>query len=122
MKLYLTCKYCKKELSKWLWVSDRVELKKDKGDSIELFCKKCNNWEKYDIDNLKAQESKVALIISLLIFSIGTPTILFLLWDYIWLTGVSSIVGILSIVLTPSIIYGIINRQIESEHLIDANF
>lgn len=111
MRLYVTCKYCKKELSKWLWISDRVELKKDKGDSIELFCKSCNNKERYNIDNLKAQESKVALIIGLLIFLLGTPTILILLWDYIWLSGVYGVIGILSIVLIPSIIYGIINKN-----------
>ena len=94
-----------------MWISDRVELKRTKGESIDMYCKKCNKKGKYDIDNLKAQESKVALIIGLLIFLIGTPVLLIILWDYIWLSGIYGVVSLLSIVLVPSLIYGIINKN-----------
>jgi hypothetical protein len=83
MRIHTNCKHCKSEISFWVWASDRVEIKKTKGDFLELTCKKCKQKGEYDIDQIKARESKIALLVGLLIFVIGTPTILIFMWDYI---------------------------------------
>jgi hypothetical protein len=108
MKLHTNCAHCKSEISFWVWVSDRVELKKSNGDFLKLTCKKCKQTKEYEVDNLKARESKIALLTGFLIFVVGTPTILILMWDYIWEAGIYGIVSLLFMVLIPSIIYGII--------------
>ncbi|MFZ7132678.1 MAG: hypothetical protein ACOWWR_10005 [Eubacteriales bacterium] len=86
-------------------------MKKSNGDFVKLECKNCKQTGKYKIDNLKARESKTAMIIGILIFLIGTPIILILLWNYIWGAGIYGVICLLSIVLVPSIIYGIINKN-----------
>lgn len=111
MRIHTNCKYCKSEISFWVWASDRVEIKKSQGDFLELTCKKCKQKGKYDIDQIKAKESKIALLIGLLIFVIGTPTILIFMWDYIWKVGIYGVVSILFIVSVPSLIYGIISKN-----------
>ena len=111
MKLYIECSDCKKNISFWTWSSDRIDLKMKHGDKIKLKCKNCNSTRKYYIDNLKAKKSKVALLLALIIFVIGTPISLILLWNYVRQSGLYSALGLIFIISIPSSIYGIINKN-----------
>jgi hypothetical protein len=111
MRLYIKCSDCKNEISFWTLSSERVNLKMTHGDKIELDCKKCNTTKNYNIDDLRAKKSKIALIIASIIFIIGTPIALILLWDYIWQTGLYGAFGLILIIGIPSTIYGIINKN-----------
>lgn len=111
MKLYIKCSDCDKEISFWTWSSERVDLKMTHGDKIELDCKNCDTIKKYYIDDLRAKKSKIALMISAILFIIGTPIALILLWDYIWQTGLYGALGLILIISVPSTIYGIVNKN-----------
>lgn len=111
MRLYIKCSVCKHEISFWTWSSDRINLKITHGDKIELECKKCNTAKKYYLDDLRAKKSKFALLIASIIFIIGTPLALILLWDYIWQTGLYGAFGLILIIGIPSTIYGIISKN-----------
>jgi len=111
MRLYIKCSDCNNEISFWTWSPDRVNLKMTHGDKIDLDCKKCNTTKKYYIDDLRAKKSKIALLIASIIFIIGTPIALILLWDYIWQTGLYGAFGLILIIGIPSTIYGIINKN-----------
>ena len=93
------------------WVSTRVDLKMKLGDKIEISCKKCNRTDRYSINDLKARESKIAALIGLVILVIGTPIILFFLWDFIWQSGLYGAFGLILIVGIPGSIFMIINKN-----------
>jgi hypothetical protein len=111
MKIYTRCTYCKNDISIWTWDSNRGEIKKTKGNFIESKCPKCNKTAKYDIDDFKARESKIALLISLIVFLLGTPVLFLTLWEYLWDSGIYGVLAILGVILIPSFIYGIINKN-----------
>ncbi len=111
MRLFSICTDCKNEISMRTWATTRVDLKMKHGDNIELYCKSCNKTDKYSIDDLKAKESKIAILIGLLILFIGTPISLILLWNYIWQTGLYSAFGLILIIGIPGFIYMIINKN-----------
>jgi hypothetical protein len=80
---------------------------------MTLTCRKCGQKDKYDINDISAK-SKIIQIMAFLIFIIGTPLILFLLWDYIWaLKNVYAVVIITSFITIPSVIYSIMTKNIE---------
>lgn len=69
--IFLNCANCNSRISFWTWESERVSLKKKHGDSINLTCTKCDTSTKYEINDLKAKESKIAIIgIPIMIFGI----------------------------------------------------
>ncbi len=113
MKLFIKCSNCKSEISFWTWCQDRVALKMLKGERIDLTCKKCQKTIAYAVDDFKAIDSKLAIFIALVIFILGAPTLIFLLWDYLWQPGfyISKAVIITSIIAIPGLIFGIINKQ-----------
>jgi len=111
MKLFIKCANCKSIISFRTWCVDRVSLKMSKGDSIDLTCKQCNKSSTYDVDDLKARESKIAILVALAIFVIGTPVLLILIWDYLWQAGIYTVLAILFIIGVPIIVFGIINKQ-----------
>jgi hypothetical protein len=111
MRIYIKCSDCSNNISLWTWSSDKVDLKMTHGDKIELECKNCKTIKKYNIEDLRAKKSKIALIIASIIFIIGTPIALILIWDYIWQTGLYGAFGLILIIGFPSIIYGIINKN-----------
>ena len=112
MKLYAVCNKCKSDISFWTWNSNRTDFKKSNNDWITLSCKKCNHKAKYEIDTIYARESKVALIIGLIIFLVGTPLLFIFLWDYLFHTNnVYIILGLVIPLIVPSLIYGIISKN-----------
>jgi hypothetical protein len=112
MRLYATCSKCKSDISFWSWKETRMDFKKSKHEKISLTCKKCNHLEKYHIDLISAKNSKIAIIIGLMIFVFGTLFSLIFLWDYLFESNnVYTIFGLISILLIPSIVYGIISKN-----------
>jgi hypothetical protein len=112
MRLYTNCHNCKKEIRFSSWESDRVELSKSKGDKIELTCKNCVQKDLYHINRIKATESKVAQIIGLIIFLVGTPLVFIWIWDYIFqFAYIYVIAGLVGMIGVPFMIYSVIERE-----------
>lgn len=112
MKVYTKCDKCKTDISFSTWATDRVVLKMSKGNSVRLTCKKCDYSENYLIDGLKAKESKIALLIALLVFLVGTPILFVLLWDLLFRTNnIYTIFGLFGTLIIPSTIFSIISKN-----------
>ena len=112
MRLYTNCHNCKKEIRFSTKEPDRVELSKTKGDKIKLTCKQCGKTDFYHVNKIKATESKIAQIIGLIIFIIGTPLTFYLIWDYIFrFTYIYVIASLIGIIGVPFMIYSIIEKE-----------
>jgi hypothetical protein len=112
MKVYTECSKCKHEISFWTWSSDRIEFIKSKGKSIKLTCGKCNWTDNYEINNLKAKESKLFHFIGMLIFFIGTLFLYLFLRDYLFkINYVFGILGLVIPLIIPYLIFGTITKN-----------
>lgn len=112
MKVFAKCEYCKSDVSKWIWADNKVDLKKIHGETINIQCPKCLKTNNIQIDDLKARESRIAQIISILVFLAGTPLLLLFVWDYLFETNnIYSIVILVMPIIVPSIIYIVVNKN-----------
>jgi len=112
MRLYTNCNNCKKEIRFSSWESDRVELSKSKGNNIELTCSNCQHQDFYHVNRINAIESKIAQIIGLTIFLVGTPLMFLWIWDYmIQFTYIYVIAGLVGIIGVPFMIYSVFERE-----------
>lgn len=75
MKLYTTCKNCKSDIGFNVMVEDRIELKMQKGEEIELTCKKCNHTTKYPVKDIYAKKSKLLDLLAGAMFLFGAGII-----------------------------------------------
>ncbi len=111
MKVYAKCEYCKSDVSKWIWAENKVDLKKTNGETIKIQFSKCSKSNNINIDKLKARESKIAQIISILAFLAGTPVLFLLVWDYLFKTNnIYSIAILVTPIIVPSIIYSVVSK------------
>lgn len=112
MRLYTNCHSCKNEIRFSTWEPDRVELSKSKGDKINLTCKKCGNKNLYHVNEIKAMESLISLLIGLIIFLIGTPMVLIFTWDYFFrFTFIYISAGLIGILGLPFMVYWVIENE-----------
>lgn len=110
MRLYTNCINCKTEINFRITASDRFVLAKKQGERIKLNCKSCGTTKEYHVNDLKAEESRVVGIISVLIFLGGTTVLLIYLWPYIFqISSVYAISGAVGILTIPFIVYQTIN-------------
>ncbi len=118
MILQSKCHNCGNSIRFFSFASDRWELSKLKSfTKIDLKCRKCGQKDKYDINDIFAK-SKIIQILALVIFVLGTPLILYLLWDFIWtFRNVYAVAVMTSIILTPSTIYIIMTKNIERKQM-----
>jgi len=79
MRLYANCYNCRKEIRFSTSEPDRVELSKSKRDKIDLTCNQCGQTDFYHVNKIRSTESKIAQIIGLIFFVIGTPLIFYLI-------------------------------------------
>jgi hypothetical protein len=90
----------------------RVDLAREKGEYLELTCKQCGSAPKYHVDELKAKPSRLAHIVALVIFLVGTPLMFMVLREPLqrtaWLYALAAIVGLL---LVPVTVYGLIMKD-----------
>lgn len=112
MKVYGICKNCEGEISITTDAHTRVEFVMYKDETINIHCKSCGQHNDFHVDRLYAKPSKIAQIISGLVFLIGTPLTFYLVNPVF--TGsrnhyVIYIVG--GFVLVPVVVFAIINRQ-----------
>jgi hypothetical protein len=112
MILTTRCNNCNQEIKKWTWYTDRIELAKSEGEFIEQNCKSCDNKTKNHVDDFQATPSKFAHVIASLIFLIGTPIVLYLIWDVLWMLKRSySILVVAGLVLVPITVYVLILKD-----------
>jgi len=113
MILQSKCHNCGNPIRFFSFASDRLELSKFKTQTkIGFKCRKCGQTDKYDINDVFAK-SKIIQILALVIFLIGTPLVLILLWDYIWtFRNVYAVATMTGLIMIPSLIYGIMTKNI----------
>lgn len=112
MILTTKCHKCNNEIKTRTWSSDRVEMAKDNGEFVKLSCKNCNAQEKYHVDNLYAQSSKTAQLISAIILILGTPIIMILIWEPLWRSNSGyAALAIGGLIAFPIAVYGLINKD-----------
>lgn len=111
MRLYTDCHNCHKQINFFSLAEDRGELFRDK-DSVEfnLICKKCNQKSQYHVNKIYAKENKLALVIGLTFFLIGTPITICLLWEYLLKVDPFSISYFLGVIAIPFTIYSLIKK------------
>jgi hypothetical protein len=107
MRISTECKKCSKVINTFTSASDRVELARMKGEKFKMKCKYCNSEEEYHVDDFEAEKSKLAMIMALLIFIIGTPLVIIFFKDILLRYSYLIISGL---VLIPGIIYGLIMK------------
>ena len=112
MILLTKCKNCKEQIHYKTNSSDKVEFAMKNGEFVELQCKKCGVKVKYHIDSFYAKSNKLSLIIATIIFLLGTPVTLYLVWDKITNSGCVLCITIIFIpIIIPSLIYGIMIKN-----------
>jgi hypothetical protein len=112
MKLTTTCNKCRQEIKTKTWSNDRVELARTKGEFIELSCMNCNTTDKYHVDRLSTRPSWLAHVFALTILLIVTQLLLFFIWEPICsLTWSYAIIAIVSLLLIPVTLYGLILKD-----------
>ncbi len=82
MKLETKCKNCGEYIEFYENVSDRTELSFEKGDKIELNCKKCLSQNNYHPNQIKAKKNRLISIFGFLIFIIGSVLIYHYLGEF----------------------------------------
>lgn len=116
MRLYTNCQNCKEEIRFSSREPDRVELSRSKGNELELTCRHCSETNLYHLNRIKATENKIALLIGLVIFFVGTPLTIFLIWDYLFrFTYIYVIAGLVGLIGIPFLIYSIIEKEQEKK-------
>lgn len=112
LKLYTRCNECSEDIYYYSWESTRANLQMQKGRFVQLECKQCGNVDNYHLNDLRAEKSNIALIVSFMIFAVGTPLVFFFLWDKLVKTAnIYFMIVLLAIILVPSIMYGLILKD-----------
>ncbi len=84
-------------------------LSKEKGNPIQLTCKKCNSDFNAEVDKIYAKKSILAVIVALIILILGAPLAFFWLNNFIRNTGY--FVFSTGMIAIPFVVYKIINQQ-----------
>lgn len=110
MKVYGKCKNCQSEIGYRTGAGTRVEFAMYDGDSKTLKCENCGTETEFHVDELYAKESKIAQIIALIVFLVGTPTVFFLVNPII--ENNNYMVYIFGgYLLLPVIVYALVRKQ-----------
>ncbi|GAA5039323.1 hypothetical protein GCM10011506_38390 [Marivirga lumbricoides] len=106
MNLQAKCKNCNSFIYFRAPVSDRFELARKRGDKLNLKCNTCNADKVYNLNDVKAIESKLMAILALLLFIFGTIGLFIFIWPYFFQTGnIYVITGLISLLTIPFLIY-----------------
>ena len=92
MNLYTTCSSCKENLKVKSVAITRPDLQMEKGDEFKVNCQKCGKIDKIHVNDVKAEPSKIVLLIGLIF---GIIVTVFLLYFYGAIGTVSAIIPIL---------------------------
>lgn len=77
MRIFSVCKSCKTQLSLFISEETRAEYSMNNGDFKNLNCKNCGSNSKIHINDFIAKRSYLAEILGLIIFLVGTCSLLF---------------------------------------------
>ncbi|WP_188466664.1 hypothetical protein [Marivirga lumbricoides] len=73
---------------------------------MNLKCNTCNADKVYNLNDVKAIESKLMAILALLLFIFGTIGLFIFIWPYFFQTGnIYVITGLISLLTIPFLIY-----------------
>ncbi len=112
MKVYGKCSNCNFENSYATNAHTRVEFAMQDGETIKLNCANCGANTEIHVDKLVAKPSKIAQIIALSLFVIGTPLLFFLINPIFSGSRNHYVIYIIGgFMLIPVLAYAIINRQ-----------
>lgn len=112
MKLTTNCKNCSKEISFSSPKRDRVELSKQKGESLELSCSCCELTDFYHVNKIYANESRILSLVAAFVFLFGTPLAFYFIWDYLFqFSQIYVITGMIGITAFPLVIYSILEKE-----------
>lgn len=109
MKIYGTCKRCEKELSFWSSTKTRVEFAMKYGDSKKLKCNECQKNNEFQVDELFAKESRMAMFISVFMLLIGTPLVFYTVLIFLPVTKGIYVIG--GFLFAPVYAYIMINKH-----------
>lgn len=112
MKLFSICRDCKQEMMFKSDSNTRVEFAMNEGKTRKIRCKHCGAANNIHVNDIYATESKLALLIALLVFAVGTPLTFFLMINIMTVT-VNHYVILMAggILLVPVFIYIMISKQ-----------
>jgi hypothetical protein len=112
MKLIVDCKNCRKQIRLKNTVNDRGELSRKIGKEFSISCKECLKESNYQVNDIRAKESKFIALSSLIIFTLGTGIIAYLLGEYLFIpNNPYNVLVIGGLLLIPSIVYMIMRKQ-----------
>jgi hypothetical protein len=112
MKLIINCKECRNKIKLKDSVNDRAELARKLGDEFNLRCEDCSKENKYHVNDVKAEESKLIVAIGLGVFVFGTGVIGYLLREYLFMSNNPyNVLSIGGLFLVPSVVYMILTKQ-----------
>lgn len=112
MKLIVNCKDCRNKIELKKSVNDRVQLAIEMGNEFKIKCDKCSKESNYQVNDVKAKESKLIALIAFCIFFFGTGIIGYLLKDYLFRpNNPYNVLAIGGLLLIPSIVYMIMTKQ-----------
>lgn len=110
MIVFCQCKNCNREIRVRTWTSDRGELKKEKGKTIEIICPHCNDNRTYELNDVKARINNyfglIFTAILIVVFNGG-----FLLFQSFGNSGIYAPYGILGATTIPFAIYFVFVAQ-----------
>jgi hypothetical protein len=111
MNLQARCKNCRSFIAFQATVKDRFELARKRGEKIDLKCRSCGTKDTYDVNDIKAVESKFIAIVALLLFLCGTTALFIYLWPYFFATSyIYAISGMIGILTIPFLVFQAINH------------
>lgn len=111
MLLTVRCNKCRRQIKFSERVSDRIQLVRKKSEFINIRCKNCGQLDEYHVDDIRAEQSKIPMILAAIILIAGTPLIGYALWLGIGLENRPVSVGMFSILLVPILIYLTITKS-----------
>jgi len=113
LKLYVKCTNCRQKISFSKPVKDRFSLAKKFGQSIEVSCTKCNLINNYEVNAIKAEESKVIALIALVTTLVASISLFICLWPYFFETSyIYAISGLIGVLVVPSLFYQAFNFSV----------
>lgn len=121
MKVYGKCKNCSTEIACRTNAHTRVEFAMQDGENRTLKCKDCETENKFHVDELYANPSKIAQLIAGLVFLIGTPLTFFLVNPIFESNRNHYVIYVVGgFLLVPVLVYAVLTRQ-EQKRVSDFN-
>ena len=113
MRLVVKCTNCRQRISFSKPVKDRFALAKKFGQSVELSCTKCNSIYNYEVNDIKAEESKITALIALVTTLVASISLFIYLWPYFFETSyIYAISGLIGALVVPSLFYQAFNFSV----------